>query len=64
MKSDLNDFKKYLKTIRSICNPALSSAGLDDSNVNEIFMLIKMPRNDDKKLHDYCLRDFINIEIH
>jgi len=51
----LMKFKESVPIIQSLCNPALSSPGLDDTNSQEIFDTLLFRNDDGSKLEEMTL---------
>jgi len=42
IQKDLKDFRAYIPIIKALCNPALSSPDMADTNGDEIFFVVGM----------------------
>ena len=52
----LMKFKESVPIIQALCNPALSSPGLDESNSQEVFDTLTFRNDDGSKLEEMTLQ--------
>ena len=63
LSSLLLKFKDTVPIIQALCNPALCSPGLDDSNTQEIFDVLVFVNHDNAKLEDMNIRSLQNYSV-
>jgi len=63
LSSLLMKFKDTVPIIQALCNPALSSPGLDDANTQEIFDVLVFVNHDNAKLEDMNIRSLQNYSV-
>ena len=56
-------FKESVPIIQALCNPALSSPGLDDTNSQEIFDTLTFVNDEGQKLEEMTLQSLRNYEV-
>ena len=58
IKTELEEFRKYVPIIRCLCNP-----GMKERHVDEIFQLLRVPKDSGKELNEMKLKQFEDYEI-